>query len=159
MSRTAALAVIVMALSACSTPEEPILTRFFSASALRDRTALSDFSLVVFEPTADGIVQRFTVDSIRPEQRRSLSRLPFSTVAPLVRLSVDDPNIRPDDPAAAAGEIVTKQLAISAQVKLPNGQTVRKPLVVTMERATLGEGQRVGRWVITSVNDPSDAPH
>jgi hypothetical protein len=158
MSRTATLALTLMALSACSAPEEPILERFFAASALRDITALSNFSLIVFEPTVDGIVQRFTIDRLGPEQRRSLSQLSFSTVAPLVRLSVDDPSFRPDDSSVPIGEIVTKQLAISAEVKLPNGQTVRTPLSVTMERAVLAGGQRVGQWVITGVKNASDAP-
>jgi hypothetical protein len=157
MSRVSALALVVVALSACSTAEEPIVARFFAASALRDTTALSDFSLVVFEPTIDGIVQRFTIDSVSPEQRRSLSRLAFPAVAPLLRLSADDSSIRADDPAAADGEIVTKQLAISAQVMLPNGQTVRRPLVVTMQRAVLAGGQRVGQWVITGMKAPSDS--
>jgi hypothetical protein len=54
------------------------------------------------------------------------------------------------------GELVTKGVSISAPVKLPNGQSVRKDLVVTMQRAVLkGDKDITGRWIITAITDAS----
>jgi hypothetical protein len=55
------------------------------------------------------------------------------------------------------GELVTKDVTIKADVKMPDGATVEKQLVVTIQRATLKNvvgkdgkaADYVGRWVIT----------
>jgi predicted transcriptional regulator len=55
------------------------------------------------------------------------------------------------------GELVTKDVTIDAKVKMPDGATVEKQLVVTIQRATLKNvvgkdgkaADYVGRWVIT----------
>ena len=53
----------------CSVPQErSILDRFFSASRLRDKTALSNFATVVFEPLEQGIITDFDVLGITPER-------------------------------------------------------------------------------------------
>jgi hypothetical protein len=50
------------AVLSCSVPQEQsLLDRFFSASRLRDRTALSNFATVVFEPLEQGIVTDFDI--------------------------------------------------------------------------------------------------
>ena len=46
----------------CSVPQErSVLERFFSASRLRDRTALSKFATVVFDPLEQGIITSFEI--------------------------------------------------------------------------------------------------
>lgn len=46
----------------CFVPQErSILDRFFSASRLRDKTALASIATVIFEPLEQGIVTRFEV--------------------------------------------------------------------------------------------------
>jgi len=57
------------------------------------------------------------------------------------------------------GEMATKNVSVSAPVKLPNGQTVQKNLVVTMQRALLkGEKEITGRWILTAIKDASGPP-
>lgn len=57
------------------------------------------------------------------------------------------------------GEMATKNVSVSATVKLPNGQTVQKNLVVTMQRALLrGEKEITGRWILTAIKDASGSP-
>jgi hypothetical protein len=50
------------------------------------------------------------------------------------------------------GELVTKEVTIDAQVK-KGDQVSPQKMIVTMERAELKgpEGERVGRWIITSI--------
>jgi hypothetical protein len=53
---------------ACSVPaEQPIVSDFFSASRLRDTTALSRFATVVFEPRDQGTVPSFHIRIVSPE--------------------------------------------------------------------------------------------
>jgi hypothetical protein len=57
------------------------------------------------------------------------------------------------------GEMASKNVSVSAPVKLPNGQTVQKHLVVTMQRALLkGEKEMTGRWILTAIKDASGSP-
>jgi len=53
----------------CSVPQErSILDRFFSASRLRDKTALSNFATVVFEPLEQGMITDFEVLRVTAER-------------------------------------------------------------------------------------------
>ena len=53
----------------CSVPQErSVLDRFFNASRLRDKTALSSFATIVFEPLEQGIITDFDVLRVSPEQ-------------------------------------------------------------------------------------------
>ena len=47
----------------------------------------------------------------------------------------------------------TKEVSISAPVKLPHGQTLQKNLVVTLERDVLVAGSTPGRWMVTAIRD------
>lgn len=73
----------------------------------------------------------------------------------LATMSVDDPR-NPVDLTKYDGEMVSKEVTISAPVRMPDGQTVKKTLIVTMQRAVL-TGDRVitGRWIITGIRDAS----
>ena len=48
------------------------------------------------------------------------------------------------------GQAVTKEVTIEAPVILPNGQTARKTLVVTLQRS---RSEIVSRWLVTGVKD------
>jgi hypothetical protein len=62
------------------------------------------------------------------------------------------------DVAKFDGELVSKDLSISAPVKLPNGQTVQKTYVITMQRAVLKADKEItGRWIITAIKDAAGA--
>ena len=109
------LAALLTALSvtACSGhPEEPLLEQFFSASRLRDKTALSHFSTIIFEPSEQGIVTTFEI----------------------VGVTEDRPS----------GKVVSKNVTITAPVKVPDGRTEQKKIVITM-------GWRDDHWMITGV--------
>lgn len=55
------------------------------------------------------------------------------------------------------GEIVSKDVTVSAPVRMPSGETVDKTLVLTLQRAVLkGDKEINGRWIVTKYRD--DAP-
>jgi hypothetical protein len=103
-------------LAGCAAPEQSLLEAFFSASRLRDTTALQGVSTVIFEPLQQGIVRTFQI--VRVTATR-----------------VDGPN-------------VTKEVTVDAPVILPDGQTVRKTLVVTLQHARGDYG-----WIVTGFRD------
>jgi hypothetical protein len=56
------------------------------------------------------------------------------------------------------GELVSKDVSISAPVKQPSGQTQQKNLVVTMQRAVLkADKEIIGKWIITGIRDAAGA--
>jgi len=56
------------------------------------------------------------------------------------------------------GELISKEVSLSAPVRLPNGQTAQKNYIVTMQRAILKADREVtGRWIITGIKDASGA--
>jgi hypothetical protein len=113
----------LMAVGCTAAAEQRLLTQFFAASRLRDLTALSNISTVVFEPTVDGIVTSFDITRVS---------------------AVDGPDGRP----------MSKDVSISAPVRLPSGQTVVKAFVLTMQRGMPGSDQgRPGAWMITGIRD------
>jgi len=76
----------------------------------------------------------------------------------VAQISVEDPR-NPVDLTKYDGELVSKEVTIAADVKLPDGQTAKKTLVVTMERALLkGDHDITGRWIITGIRDTSTSP-
>jgi hypothetical protein len=52
-------------------------------------------------------------------------------------------------------ELITKQVTVNAQVQMPDGQTVPKTMLVTLQRAVGKQGNQnmQGRWIITSIRD------
>ena len=117
----------------CSAPaEQPLLTRFFAASRLRDLTALQSVATVVFEPGVDGVVTSFDVTRV---------------------------TATPGSDGRAASKDVSKDVSISAPVRLPDGQTMLKSFVITMQRGLPGSDQnRWGGWTITAIRDGSGSP-
>jgi hypothetical protein len=53
-------------------------------------------------------------------------------------------------PERLDGRMVAKDITVVAPVILPDGQTVRKTLVVTMQRNNGGDSRR---WIVTGVRD------
>ena len=77
--------------------ERTLLTRFFAASRLRDLTALSKISTVVFEPLADGVITSYEIATVRDRGG-------------------------------------SEEVWLTAPVRVPDGRTVTKDFVVTIER-------------------------
>jgi hypothetical protein len=73
----------------------------------------------------------------------------------IASISVDDPR-NPVDLTKYDCQLASKDVTISAPVRMPDGQTSRKTLIVTMQRAVLtGEKPITGRWIITGIRDAS----
>ena len=110
--RAGIVLLLAAALASCSShgAEELLLDQFFSASRLRDRTALQQISTVIFEPLEQGTVSEFTI----------------VTVA---------------DVEESSGGVVSKQVTVSAPVRLPDGQTATKKILLVL--------QRRDRWIVT----------
>lgn len=129
LARALVVSLMTLTLTSCSAPaEQPLLTRFFAASRLRDLTALQPLATVVFEPRVRGTVTSFDVTRVTATR-------------------------------GADGRIVSKNVSISAPVRLPDGQTVRKDFVITMQRDLPGSDRnRWDGWMITAVTDGSGSP-
>jgi len=120
------IGALAATLAACSPrTEEPILSGFFSASRLRDRTALQKLATTSFDPAERGIITSFEITGVVTSQ---------------------------------SGGRVTKDVMISAPVKLPAGQTLQKNLVVTLERDVSGGGSMSARWIVTAIRDAGEGP-
>jgi len=52
-------------------------------------------------------------------------------------------------------QTITKQVTVVAPVILPDGQTVRKTLVITLTRGSAGESSR---WMVTGVREAASRP-
>jgi hypothetical protein len=77
----------------------------------------------------------------------------LKTESGMVRLSLDNA-AKPVDPTKRSGELVTKEVTLSAPVRTPDGSSADRTLVVTMQRAILqGEPPVEGKWIITNVRD------
>lgn len=75
-----------------------------------------------------------------------------SATGPL-EASLSQPGQPPFDAKTFKGDMASKDVAIKATVKTPDGQQSEKDLVVTMSRAvgTQASGPREGKWIITRI--------
>jgi len=74
-SRVPASGILSLAfafLLACSSSDQSIVSQFFSASRLRDATALEKVATVMFDPRTQGSVTDFTIQNVTAEQRKPL---------------------------------------------------------------------------------------
>ena len=56
------------------------------------------------------------------------------------------------------GELVSKDVTIDAPVRVPSGATVRKKLIVTIQRAQSEREKAItGGWIVTGIKDASAA--
>ena len=232
MTRSLALTLAAATFIGCSsTPEQPILQQFFTASRLRDNTTLAGFAATAFEPGTDGIVTTFTITNVTAEQRKPLTLKTLAkahedakaadaeftkrkdayqaenldAIKRVIAATRANGKIPPKDAAVQAawskfledgvavarsvgdarrklasetvvvdmsvnggpthydvtkydGELISKEVSLSAPVRLPNGQTAQKNYIVTMQRAILKADREVtGRWIITGIKDASGA--
>jgi hypothetical protein len=82
----------------------------------------------------------------------------LKTESAMVRLSLENA-ANPVDPTKRAGELISKDVTISAPVRTPDGNSVDRTLVITMQRAILqGEPAAEGKWIITGIRDATSSP-
>ena len=123
------LSVAIVTLSNCAgASEQTLLAQFFAASRLRDLTALSKVSTVVFEPASDGIVTSFEITAIQATQGPDGHPMAkdVSIVAPV---------------KSPSGETALKAFVITMSRGLPGS-----------------DQYRVGTWLITAVNAGPASP-
>jgi hypothetical protein len=100
---------------------------------------------------------KFREEGSQVSRRVSEARTKLASESSIVELSFSDQR-NPPDYKKYDGELVSKDVTVSANVKLPNGQATQKTLIATMQRAVLkGDKEIAGRWIITSVKDTSAA--
>jgi hypothetical protein len=77
---------LALLLVACSVPpEQPIVSDFFAASRLRDKTALARFATAAFEPQEQGTVLSVHVVSVSAERLAGAVRVKAVTVSAEMR--------------------------------------------------------------------------
>ena len=93
-------------------------------------------------------------DGAALEKKVSAAREQLQAERNVADLSVSNP-ANPVDPTAYDGEMVTKDYTINANIQTPDGQHVKKTLVVTLQQARLksDKGDITGKWIITKLND------
>jgi hypothetical protein len=88
------LALLLALCAGCAgRPEQLILDEFFSASRLRDRTALEHMATVVFEPRDQGIVTDFRITGVTEERDRDSARV-SKNVSLIARVKLPGGQIR-----------------------------------------------------------------
>ena len=104
----------------------------------------------------DGVVQeelaQWAADSERLTRKVSDVRTAVSRERPLVELSMRNP-LKPIDPTEYEGVLATKEMNISANVRTPDGQLIKKNLVITLQQARMKgpRGDIAGHWIITKI--------
>jgi len=111
-------------------------------------------------PKKDATVQanwaKWREDEHKHLKAVSDARVKLGRIRGVAELSLSQPNGRVPDVAHMSGDLVEKDITIDAKVKLPDGQTVPKKLVVTASRTVMKneKGETLtGRWIITGVKD------
>lgn len=86
----------------------------------------------------------------------SEARSKLSASRPVAELSIQNvQGLDAVDLTTVDGQLVSKDVTLDAQVRMPSGDTVQKQLVVTMERTEITVAGKTepsgGRWVITAI--------
>jgi len=96
---------------------------------------------------------KFREEGSQVSKKVADARTKLASESAIVELSFSDQR-NPPDYKKYEGELVSKEVTVSANVKTPSGQTTQKTLLVTMQRAVLKADKDItGRWIITSVKD------
>ena len=96
-------------------------------------------------------------DTAQVTKKLAEAKRKLTSESGLIQMSVEDP-ANPIDVTKYDAELVTKDVTVQAPVRMPDGSTTEKTLVVTMQRARLtGDREIEGRWIITAVKDGSAA--
>ena len=94
-------------------------------------------------------------DETSAEARKvSAAREALSDARPIAELSLSSPGGDAPPVEEMDGNLVSKDINIAATVRAPDGSTSEKNLIMTVQRAVVKggpEGERTGKWIITSV--------
>jgi hypothetical protein len=97
---------------------------------------------------------KFREDSAALEKRVSEARDALQTERDVADMSTNNP-ANPVDATQYDGEMTTREYTINANVQTPDGQHVKKTLIVTLQQAKLrsDKGDITGKWIITKIKD------
>jgi hypothetical protein len=102
---------------------------------------------------------KFREEGTQISRRVSAARTRLASERSVVDLSVSADPRNPVDLKKYDTELVSKEVTVSATVRLPTTQTATRTLVVTMTRAVLrGDKPITGRWIITNVKNAAASP-
>jgi hypothetical protein len=90
----------------------------------------------------------------RLRDTNALGRVSTVIFEPLQQGIVRTFHVTAVSPERPDGKLVTKDVAVDAAVVLPDGETVQKALVVTMQRQS---GDDASRWIVTGFRDAAPA--
>jgi hypothetical protein len=99
---------------------------------------------------------KYREEAIKHSKAVSDARVQLGNVKGIAELSLSIPNGPTPDVTHMTGQLVSKDVTVDAKVRTPDGQTVDKQLVVTLERCVMKEEQgqeKTGRWIVTRVKD------
>jgi hypothetical protein len=97
-------------------------------------------------------------ESSQHARKVSEAQRKLKTESAVVQLSLENP-ANPVDATTREGELVTKEVTITAPVRRADGSSAERTLVVTMQRAVLqGEPEVAGKWIVTGVRDATASP-
>jgi hypothetical protein len=102
---------------------------------------------------------KWRADAMQHSKTVSDARQQLRAVQGPIQLSLSEPNGRLPDVSKLEGNLVEKDVTVQADVRLPDGRTESKTLVVTLARAVMREGSaepKTGRWIVRRVR-PRDA--
>ena len=99
------------------------------------------------------ILDRFFAAS-RLRDTTALQQFSTVTFEPRAQGIITRFDITASGPEQHNGDLVTKEVTISAPVELPSGQTSQRTFVVTMQRGIpKGDKEISGRWLITGIKE------
>lgn len=105
----------------------------------------------------DGQVQaeweKWQAETSAEAKKLSAARAAFSESRPVADLSLTTGNAAPPAIAEMNGNLVSRDVNITATVRGPDGTSSQKNYVVTLSRAVIkgANGDRTGKWIVTNV--------
>jgi hypothetical protein len=95
---------------------------------------------------------KWVADRVDHTERLTDARRKLASETRVAELSTFNA-LKPIDINEYDGELIAKDVTVTAKIKRPDGTIVDRTLVVTMEKANLkgGAGDRDGRWIITDI--------
>jgi hypothetical protein len=96
---------------------------------------------------------KWRADTATYVKNLSAARTAVSAATASAEASLSQPGQPRFDPSTFTGELVSKDAAIKAEVKSPQGQTAEKDLTVTLSKVvgTQAGAPREGKWIVTKI--------
>ena len=166
------LAAILVGLVGCGGggEEREIISRFFSASRMGDRTTAANIAMVAFDPDEDGTVGSFDVTNVAEEQRRPLQIQDLAEALAQARAETQDHDERmrayQDENVEAIGRVIEAERAgesvasrdaeVQAAWSTFRDETQTLARAVSEAESALGEESQVATVSVFDASNPID---